>query len=163
VLSRIVCIGSSVSIKSISHAVRRFIISSSGTFTATVPARLSIGIYASSKVPDGSGSPTTTATTALPTPCNVQVTFAPAVTTVYGECVLVVGSLSQLGKWSPRSAVRPISFLRAHPSCRYDPLDLALTRFVPDLERSRWPSRGNLLRVQIHRESVPPGNIFIMS
>jgi hypothetical protein len=79
-------------------------VSSSGTFSATVPARSAIAIYIGQKI-TGPATTTSTTPTSIPTSTSVQVTFAPTVSTVYGENVFVAGSIPQLGNWATGSAV----------------------------------------------------------
>jgi hypothetical protein len=75
----------------------RFVVSSSGSFTGTVPARGAIAMYVGQTI----------------TPTSVQVTFAPTVSTVYGENVFVVGSISQLGNWTASASVS-VLFIRLY-------------------------------------------------
>ncbi|KAJ5827845.1 Six-hairpin glycosidase [Penicillium robsamsonii] len=48
---------------------------------------------------------TTTTTTACTAPTSVAVTFNVIATTAYGQNIKLVGSISQLGSWSPSSAI----------------------------------------------------------
>lgn len=67
---------------------------SGGSFTATVAARSAIAIHTGSKgTGSGTGNPA------------VAVTFAETATTVFGENIFLVGSISQLGTWAPASAI----------------------------------------------------------
>jgi alpha-amylase len=96
-------------------------VSSAGTFSATIPARSAIAIHIGQKITRPAAksmstvkTSTTTSTTAshtavtstlTPTTSTVQVTFAPTVSTVWGENVFVVGSIPQLGNWAPGASV----------------------------------------------------------
>lgn len=51
------------------------------------------------------GTTTSTSATACSTPTSVAVTFDVIATTVYGESILLAGSISQLGSWSTSSAI----------------------------------------------------------
>jgi hypothetical protein len=82
-----------------------FTVSASGTFTTSVAARSSIGIHTGQMITGSPSSTKTTTPTSTPTATSVYVTFAPTVTTVYGENVFLVGNTSALGSWSPSSAV----------------------------------------------------------
>ncbi|KAF9457375.1 glycoside hydrolase [Collybia nuda] len=69
---------------------------SGGKFTATVPARSALAIHTGAK---GSGGTTN------PGNGSVSVTFAETATTVVGQNIFLVGSISQLGTWAPASAI----------------------------------------------------------
>lgn len=75
---------------------------SGGKLTATVAARDALAIHTGAKG-TGSGSGGGGGGTA-------SVSFAETVTTVLGENIFLVGSLSQLGAWDPNSAVRLFLF-----------------------------------------------------
>ncbi|KAI9067762.1 carbohydrate-binding module family 20 protein [Trametes sanguinea] len=69
---------------------------SSGSLTATVPARSAIAVHTGAKgTGNGSGS----------NPGSVTVNFAETATTTFGENIFVVGSIPQLGNWDPASAI----------------------------------------------------------
>ncbi|KAJ7175109.1 glycoside hydrolase family 13 protein [Mycena crocata] len=73
---------------------------SGGRFTATVPARSAIAIHTGtlgtgSGTGGGGGGGSTT----------VAVSFAETATTVFGENIFLVGSISQLGTWAPASSL----------------------------------------------------------
>ncbi|KAG5651660.1 hypothetical protein H0H81_007882 [Sphagnurus paluster] len=70
---------------------------SGGSFTATVPARSAIAIHTGAMGSGGGGSNPGTGT--------VAVTFAETATTVFGENIFLVGSISQLGSWAPASSI----------------------------------------------------------
>ncbi|KAF8153815.1 glycoside hydrolase [Crassisporium funariophilum] len=69
---------------------------SGGSFSATVPARSAIAIHTGA-LGTGSGSGGGTG--------SVAVTFQETATTVSGENIFLVGSISQLGTWAPASAI----------------------------------------------------------
>ncbi|GJJ13001.1 hypothetical protein Clacol_007250 [Clathrus columnatus] len=85
-----------------------YAVSSTGTFSAVVGPRNAIAIHI------GALSSTPTATTATSVPSTtggldiVTVNFHETVTTVFGDNIFVVGSISELGNWSPASAI-PLS------------------------------------------------------
>ncbi|KAF5376994.1 hypothetical protein D9615_007301 [Tricholomella constricta] len=66
---------------------------SGGSFTATVAARSAIAIHTGALGSGGGGGG------------SVAVTFAETATTVFGENIFLVGSISQLGTWAPASAL----------------------------------------------------------
>ncbi|KAG8895744.1 hypothetical protein FRC01_012218, partial [Tulasnella sp. 417] len=80
---------------------------SGGTFTATVSAYSALGIHtgalAGGTTTTAGTTSTTTTTTATAT--SVAITFAETATTVWGENIFLVGSISQLGNWAPSSAI----------------------------------------------------------
>ncbi|CDO69062.1 Glycoside Hydrolase Family 13 / Carbohydrate-Binding Module Family 20 protein [Trametes cinnabarina] len=69
---------------------------SSGSLTATVPARSAIAVHTGAKG-SGNGSGTSSG--------GVTVNFAETATTTFGENIFVVGSIPQLGNWNPASAI----------------------------------------------------------
>ncbi|KAF5376995.1 hypothetical protein D9615_007302 [Tricholomella constricta] len=68
-----------------------------GSFTATVAARSAIAIHTGALGSGGGGGE--------PGNGSVAVTFAETATTVFGENIFLVGSVSQLGSWAPASAL----------------------------------------------------------
>jgi alpha-amylase len=72
-----------------------YVVSSSGTFTATVPAGGMLALHVNAR---GSGTPPTSCTT-------VAVTFAATVTTVWGENVFVLGNRPELSNWNTGGGV----------------------------------------------------------
>ncbi|KAH6656331.1 glycoside hydrolase family 15 protein [Truncatella angustata] len=84
-----------------------------GSYSAATPAT-----FPASQTPSGGSGTTTTqatttattsasttTTTACATQSTIAVTFAVKKTTVYGDTVKVVGSISALGSWAPASAI----------------------------------------------------------
>ncbi|KAG8900275.1 hypothetical protein FRC01_010194, partial [Tulasnella sp. 417] len=86
---------------------------SGGTFTATVSAYSALGLHtgalAGGTTTTAGTSPTTsttaTTTTTTATATSVAITFAETATTVWGENIFLVGSISQLGSWDPNSSI----------------------------------------------------------
>ncbi|KAJ3501538.1 hypothetical protein NLJ89_g9292 [Agrocybe chaxingu] len=72
---------------------------SAGSFSVTVPARNAIAIHTGALGAGGGDGGGT-----VPPPV-VSVTFQETATTVWGENIFIVGSLSQLGSWSPAAAI----------------------------------------------------------
>ncbi|KAF8528372.1 glycoside hydrolase [Hysterangium stoloniferum] len=81
-------------------------ISSLGTFTAVISPRNALAIHIGAK----SSSVTATSATNLPTSTTglVSVNFAETATTTFGDSIYVIGSIQQLGNWSPNGAI-PLS------------------------------------------------------
>jgi alpha-amylase len=80
-----------------------YAVSSSGTFTATVPANGMLALHVNART-SGTGSPTTSPTT--PGACtSVAVSFGVNATTVWGENVYVLGNQSALGNWNTSGGV----------------------------------------------------------
>ncbi|KAG8902233.1 hypothetical protein FRB99_004719 [Tulasnella sp. 403] len=73
-------------------------------FTAVIPAFDALVIH-TGVLGTGTATPTTTTS---PTPTAVSISFHETATTVWGENIFLVGSLSQLGSWNPNSAI-PLS------------------------------------------------------
>ncbi|CAA7263967.1 unnamed protein product [Cyclocybe aegerita] len=71
---------------------------SGGSFSVTVSARNAIAIHTGALGAGGGGGGT------VP-PSSVSVTFQETATTVWGENIFLVGSLSQLGSWTPAAAI----------------------------------------------------------
>lgn len=78
---------------------------SGGKFTATVAARDALAIHTGAK---GTGSGSSGGGGAG----TVSISFAETATTVLGENIFLVGSLSQLGAWDPNSAVSLFPLLK---------------------------------------------------
>ncbi|KAG8951106.1 hypothetical protein FRC04_006765 [Tulasnella sp. 424] len=87
---------------------------SGGSFTATVSAYTALGIHTgalsggtttSSAGTSTTSKTTSTTTSAAATATAVSITFAETATTVYGENIFLVGSISQLGTWDPNSSI----------------------------------------------------------
>ncbi|PPQ73977.1 hypothetical protein CVT25_006079 [Psilocybe cyanescens] len=76
----------------------KWITVSDGRFSVTVPARSAVAIHTGSQ---GTGSPGNN----NPGTGSVAVTFQVTATTIYGENIFLVGSISQLGSWAPASAI----------------------------------------------------------
>ncbi|KAI0795076.1 glycoside hydrolase [Abortiporus biennis] len=72
---------------------------SSGTFSASVPARSAIAIHTGA-TGQGSGNNTGGGGST-----SVVVSFAETATTTFGENIFVVGSIPELGSWNPASAL----------------------------------------------------------
>ncbi|KAI0635064.1 glycoside hydrolase [Trametes polyzona] len=71
---------------------------SGGSLSATVPARSAIAVH-TGQTGTGSGNSGPT------NPSTVTVTFAETATTTFGENIFLVGSIPQLGNWSPANAI----------------------------------------------------------
>ncbi|KIO16243.1 carbohydrate-binding module family 20 protein, partial [Tulasnella calospora MUT 4182] len=86
---------------------------SGGSFTATVSSYSALGLHTgalaggttTSSGTATTSKTTTTTTSASSTATAVSITFAETATTVWGENIFLVGSISQLGTWSPSSAI----------------------------------------------------------
>ncbi|KAM0789526.1 hypothetical protein ACM66B_000341 [Microbotryomycetes sp. NB124-2] len=80
-----------------------------GSFSTTIAAYDAVAIYVGGPT-SSTGTPTRTTTTAGPTGTagsgSVSVTFSETASTEYGQGVYLVGSLSQLGSWSPSNSVK---------------------------------------------------------
>ncbi|KAJ7090419.1 alpha-amylase [Mycena belliarum] len=108
-----------------------YVVSASGTFTASVAPRDALAIFVGtpSTVMSTSTSTTATSTTAAaPKSTAVTLTFVETVSTTSDQTVKLVGSIAQLGTWEPSRA-------------------LALTR----------PSSGTAWKLTL---TVPPGTYF---
>lgn len=81
-------------------------VSSTGTFSATIPARSALGIHTGA-LGTGSSSGGGGGTTP-PASGAVSVLFSEIAQTTFGENIFVVGSISQLGTWDPASSI-PLS------------------------------------------------------
>ncbi|THV01328.1 glycoside hydrolase [Dendrothele bispora CBS 962.96] len=81
---------------------------SGGTFTATVPARSAIAIHTGAKGTGSGTSGTGGGSTGGGGSGTVAVTFVETATTVFGENIFLVGSISQLETWNTASAI-PLS------------------------------------------------------
>lgn len=93
-----------------------YVVSASGTFTASVGARDALALFlASSSIPpntssstsDSSTTATSSTTNAVPTPVGtaVSITFVESASTGTGDVIKVVGSIAQLGSWAPSAAL----------------------------------------------------------
>ncbi|GAA0582401.1 carbohydrate-binding module family 20 domain-containing protein [Paractinoplanes ferrugineus] len=82
-----------------------YAVSSSGTFTATVPANGMVALHVNART-SGSGTPTTAPTTTPPGSCtSVAVSFGVNATTVWGENIYVLGNQSALSNWNTSGGV----------------------------------------------------------
>ncbi|KAK4054694.1 hypothetical protein OIO90_003506 [Microbotryomycetes sp. JL221] len=84
---------------------------SGGSFTATIAAYDAVAFFVGGGSSPTGGSPTATrTTTAGPTATGgsgmVSVTFQETASTEYGQGVYLVGSISQLGSWSPANSIK---------------------------------------------------------
>ncbi|KAK4054180.1 hypothetical protein OIV83_001206 [Microbotryomycetes sp. JL201] len=83
-----------------------------GSFTATIAAYDAVAFYVGGPTPGGGSSATPTRTTSSAGPTgtsgtgSVSVTFSETASTEYGQGVYLVGSLSQLGSWSPANSIK---------------------------------------------------------
>ncbi|KAL1941622.1 hypothetical protein VTO73DRAFT_7061 [Trametes versicolor] len=76
---------------------------SSGSLSATVPARSAIAVH-TGQLGTGSGSGTGSGGSTTPSG-SVTVNFAETATTTFGENIFLVGSISQLGTWNTANAI----------------------------------------------------------
>ncbi|KAJ7771487.1 alpha-amylase [Mycena metata] len=76
-----------------------YVVSSTGTLSASVAAYDALAIFT------GCESALNTTTTSNPASTAATVTFKESASTVSGEVIKLVGSISQLGNWAPASAI----------------------------------------------------------
>ncbi|KAJ7042090.1 alpha-amylase [Mycena alexandri] len=82
-----------------------YVVSSTGTLSASVAAYDALAIFTGRESAFKSGVTTKTTTTASPASTAATVIFKESASTVSGEVIKLVGSISQLGNWAPVSAV----------------------------------------------------------
>ncbi|TDL22528.1 glycoside hydrolase [Rickenella mellea] len=81
-----------------------FTVSSSGSISATIPARCAFAIHTGA-VGTGSSATSGLSCASQTTGSTVSVVFNETATTVLGENIFVVGSIPQLGSWNPAGAI----------------------------------------------------------